>query len=418
MREKSRTIFLPEAGQPVIDAIAAHHNTGLEVVAEDMPLLSENGQHGALERLKSGEFAAVIAGAKYSSADVIRAGLEVIGAEDGLISSFFAMEENDNPEDKSNFFLADCAVVPSPDKSTLVKIAEQTCTNVERLGVKPIVGFLSSKAEQEGSTDELDEAIALFKLQNPSRTTVGRIGLDEAKDERLYHARTGKHYPESQRPNVFVLQDLNTGNILYKALQDPDASGWHATATDHNSYLLEKSGQQLIFSNFKNTESLSTTDAVELAKRISSDVNDPVVAFLSFSTEGSSKHADAARVSLIAKEFRSKYPDIPSFGEIQWDSARDEHIYQVKTGKSYPNGKAPNVFIFPNQDSADFVLKVMCRPATKGLTAVGPILQGFKDGTLLIDLSRGVDETAGIAVVRLTAKLAGLKPEMSTAKAS
>ncbi len=409
MSERSQTIFLPEGGQPVIDALGAHNTTGYDVEVGHLPLLSENGQPGALERLVNGDFAAVIAGAKYKSADVVSAGIEVIGTEDGLVSSFFAMESRDGSGDK--VFLADCAVVPAPDKEKLVKIAARTCENVEKLGITPVVAFLSSPGE--GSSrygDVVRDAAGLFQAQNPGRISIGEVQWDEAHDESLYQARTGQPWPEGRRPNVLVFPNLDSGNITYKILQDPDGSGWTTAETRPSSYVMEKDGRKIFLSNCGERHTPTSQELVELAEQTCEGVADPVVAFLSFSTEGSSARPEAQAVQAAANDFGARHPEVTTYGEIQWDSARDEHIYRLKTGKQYAGGKAPNVFIFPNRDSGDIARLALQDERSGGMTAIGPMLQGFKKGILLIDLSRGVNEEAGIGIIKLTGQLAGLQP--------
>jgi phosphotransacetylase len=411
MTEKSQTIYLPEAGQPVIDALGAHNTTGYDVEVGSLPLLSENGQPGALEKLVAGEFAAVIAGARYKSADVVSAGIEVIGTEDGLVSSFFAMESKES-DSQERIFLADCAVVPAPDKEKLAKIAARTCENVEKLGVTPVVAFLSSPGEGSARYgDVVRDTVSLFETQNPGRASIGEVQWNEAKDEALYEARTGRRWPGGSRPNVLIFPSLDSGNIVYKILQDPDGSGWKTAETRPHSYVMEKDGRQLVLSNCGERHTPNSRELVELAEQTCEGVEDPVVAFLSFSTEGSSTRPEAKEVQDAANEFRNRHPGITTYGEIQWDSARNEAIYELKTGKQFTGGKAPNVFIFPNRDSGSIAYMALQDRGAGGMTAIGPMLQGFKKGILLIDLSRGVDEEAGIGIIKLTGQLAGLQPE-------
>ena len=114
----------------------------------------------------------------------------------------------------------------------------------------------------------------------------------------------------------------------------------------------------------------------------------PVVAFLSFSTEGSADHEMVQKVRDARDIFEAENPDIEVYGDIQFDAAADPDVYEKKTG--VPMGSLPNVFIFPDLNSGNIAYKITQRLA--GYTAIGPILQGFNRP--LFDLSRGVDAAA------------------------
>lgn len=115
---------------------------------------------------------------------------------------------------------------------------------------------------------------------------------------------------------------------------------------------------------------------------------EPSVAFLSFSTHGSANHETIDKVREAKELFSNRYPDIPSYGEIQFDSAYDEDVYKKKSGEKF--SIKPNIFIFPDLNSGNIAYKITQRLA--GFTAIGPILQGFNKP--LFDLSRGVDAIA------------------------
>ncbi|HVA11184.1 MAG TPA: phosphate acyltransferase, partial [Candidatus Dormibacteraeota bacterium] len=53
----------------------------------------------------------------------------------------------------------------------------------------------------------------------------------------------------------------------------------------------------------------------------------PVVAFISYSTAGSAGGPSVQKVQAAAAEFRTKHPDIVAYGDIQWDAATNEQIF-------------------------------------------------------------------------------------------
>lgn len=123
---------------------------------------------------------------------------------------------------------------------------------------------------------------------------------------------------------------------------------------------------------------------------------DPRIAFLSFSTNGSTQHelADAVKEAVrIAKE---KAPDMAIDGEMQADAALVPEIGQRKFPGSKVAGRA-NVLVFPDLQSGNIGYKLVQR--LTGAEALGPILQGFNKP--VNDLSRGasVDDIVNMACV-------------------
>ena len=123
---------------------------------------------------------------------------------------------------------------------------------------------------------------------------------------------------------------------------------------------------------------------------------EPKVAFLSFSTNGSAKHYRVDRVKEAVNIFSKKFPTIQYEGEIQFDAAISEEISKNKNINSKLNGDA-NVFIFPNLDAGNIGYKITRELA--GYTAWGPLLQGLNKP--VHDLSRGcsVDDIINIAAI-------------------
>ena len=125
---------------------------------------------------------------------------------------------------------------------------------------------------------------------------------------------------------------------------------------------------------------------------------EPKIAFLSFSTSGSSDHYRVKRVKDAVELFGKKYPEITHGGEIQFDAAIIPEISKRKIKKSKLNGDA-NVFVFPNLDAGNIAYKITERLA--GYSAWGPLLQGLNKP--VHDLSRGCSVQDIIDIVSITA---------------
>ena len=99
---------------------------------------------------------------------------------------------------------------------------------------------------------------------------------------------------------------------------------------------------------------------------------EPIVAFLSFSTKGSASHYRVDKVRDAVEIFSRKYPQIIHDGEVQVDAAIIPEVNKLKVPGSPIEGGA-NVLIFPNLDAGNIAYKITQHLA--GYSAWGPLLQ-------------------------------------------
>jgi len=125
---------------------------------------------------------------------------------------------------------------------------------------------------------------------------------------------------------------------------------------------------------------------------------EPIVAMLSHSTYGSSKHADVDKVIEATKIAKAMAPHLKLDGELQLDAAIVKEVGQAKAPGSEVAGNA-NVLIFPDLDSGNIGYKLVQRLAKA--EAYGPITQGI--ARPVNDLSRGCSAEDIVGVVAITA---------------
>jgi phosphotransacetylase len=113
------------------------------------------------------------------------------------------------------------------------------------------------------------------------------------------------------------------------------------------------------------------------------------VAFLSFSTLGSSDHPAARRIREAVELTRSRSPELAVDGEMQIDAALVPAAAGAKSPGSSVAGSA-NVLVFPSLDAGNIAMKIFQKFSS--YRVLGPILQGLRHPATYIPRASSADD--------------------------
>lgn len=167
--------------------------------------------------LRLGRAEACVAGATRATAEVIKAGLTMLGLAPGVtcLTSSFLMVLADGRV----LAFADCAVLPEPDEAQLAEVAISTSRTYAALtGLRPRVAMLSFSTKgsaNHGRVERVRRATELVREQEPDLLIDGELQVDAALLGSVAEAKAPGS-PVAGRANVLVFPDLDAGNIAYK----------------------------------------------------------------------------------------------------------------------------------------------------------------------------------------------------------
>ena len=121
---------------------------------------------------------------------------------------------------------------------------------------------------------------------------------------------------------------------------------------------------------------------------------DPAIALLSYSNFGSAPSESTQKISKAVAYLHKNYPNLVVDGEVQVDIALNPEKMAAAFPFSKLNGKAANILIFPNLESANITYKIM--KESDGLNSIGPIILGLSKPIHITLMNASVDEMVNL----------------------
>lgn len=257
-----KRIVFPEINHPYVQEaikLAKQKFPDFEAIGAD------NLGH-ACAAVKAGVADSMIAGIDYTSRDVILAARDIIGVKNPRqlekptfsASFIFTKENKATPLGQSVFILGDAAACKHPSFDQLYDITLQTYETATKYFkylnhnstdsalnsfLTPRIAMLSFSTLGSGGRDEtisLSQAVMeKVRETHPEIIIDGEMQLDAAINPRVGEKKA-PYSPVAGYANILIVPDLNSGNILYKAMEQfgnftaagPILQGFNAPVSD------------------------------------------------------------------------------------------------------------------------------------------------------------------------------------------
>lgn len=203
-------IIFPELKNPIAAAAIANF--------PEIEFVPANSLDEATELLANNQADSMISGLNYASRDVLISYKNHLPLKSEFFSSCFICKK-----DNQTLTLADCGVNKLPTKEQLYVITEDTAETFKSYtGESPKIAMLSySTYGSGGKNPDLEKiyyVIEKIREKHPDYLIDGEIQLDAAINPTVANKKTPTS-PLQGKANILIVPDLNSGNILYKSLE-------------------------------------------------------------------------------------------------------------------------------------------------------------------------------------------------------
>ena len=257
-----KRIVFPEINHPYVQEaikLAKQKFPDFEAIGAD------NLEH-ACAAVKAGVADSMIAGIDYTSRDVILAARYIIGVKNPRqlekptfsASFIFTKENKATPLGQSVFILGDAAACKHPSFDQLYDITLETHETATKYFkylnhdstdsalnsfLTPRIAMLSFSTLGSGGRDETislsQSVVEKVRETHPEILIDGEMQLDAAINPRVGEKKA-PNSPVAGYANILIVPDLNSGNILYKAMEQfgnfiaagPILQGFNAPVSD------------------------------------------------------------------------------------------------------------------------------------------------------------------------------------------
>lgn len=257
-----KRIVFPEINHPYVQEaikLAEQKFPDFEAIGAD------NLEH-ACAAVKAGVADSMIAGIDYTSRDVILAARDIIGVKNPRqlekptfsASFIFTKENKATPLGQSVFILGDAAACKHPSFDQLYDITLETHETATKYFkylnhdstdsalnsfLTPRIAILSFSTLGSGGRDETislsQSVVEKVRETHPEILIDGEMQLDAAINPRVGEKKA-PNSPVAGYANILIVPDLNSGNILYKAMEQfgnftaagPILQGFNAPVSD------------------------------------------------------------------------------------------------------------------------------------------------------------------------------------------
>ena len=235
---------------------------------------------------------------------------------------------------------------------------------------------------------KLTDAMALRLLEKPLHRAGAAVATGEADAMLAGVEHTTGKVIEAAMMTVGLLKDVSTPSSYF---------------------LMQWPGRDLVFADCAVNIAPSSQELADIAVATILSARsilrkEPRVALLSFSTKGSAKHENVARVVKAVEIARARMPGVLIDGELQLDAALSPDVAVRKIPSGSPLAGRANVLIFPDLNAGNIAYKTAV--ILGGAKATGPILQGFAKPVSDLSRSATVEDIVSTAALLLASVIA------------